>query len=386
MRASRAFLATAILSILQAGAFAAAVTPGNLVIYRVGNGAAALGTTATAVFLDEYTTGGSLVQSIALPTTGGGALTAVGNATTEGIISPSQDGTTLLFTGYRKAAGGTSPAGDSYTTTNRVIGTLTLTGTPDTATTLTSDGGATTANTIRSATSVNGTNGSAIWVSTSARIGYDSSGLGNSGGTTQIDARNSRQVNLANNTLYASNGSTSVTAKVQSYGNLPIAATTPSAVVTQASTDAVNGFILADLSASVVGADTLYAINTITNTLLKYSFNGTAWSASGTLTLASTAGTGAVNLVGLSNGGSVSLYLTSPGTLSLITDASGYGGTLAGTFSSLATAGTNTAFRGIGTLAAIPEASTAIFGCLVCMTFGLIHGARKYFGNRSVEV
>src|SRR5262245_35223006 len=62
----------------------AAITPGDLVIYRVGDGSAALGTTATAVFLDEYTTAGSLVQSIAMPTSGAGMFSAVGNATTEG--------------------------------------------------------------------------------------------------------------------------------------------------------------------------------------------------------------------------------------------------------------------------------------------------------------
>jgi len=55
---------------------ASSITPGNLVIYRVGDGSAALGTAATAVFLDEYTPLGTLVQSIALPTTGVSALTA----------------------------------------------------------------------------------------------------------------------------------------------------------------------------------------------------------------------------------------------------------------------------------------------------------------------
>src|SRR5947208_1817504 len=83
---------------------------------------------------------------------------------------------------------------------------ITPAGTPDGSTSLTNDNGATTANTIRSAVSVTGTPGSPFWTSTSTRIGYDSSGLGSAAGTTQIDARNSRQVNLSGNTLYASNG------------------------------------------------------------------------------------------------------------------------------------------------------------------------------------
>jgi hypothetical protein len=55
--------------LLSRNAQAAAFTSGNLVIYRVGDGGSALGGAATAVFLDEYTTsGGSPVQSIAMPT------------------------------------------------------------------------------------------------------------------------------------------------------------------------------------------------------------------------------------------------------------------------------------------------------------------------------
>src|SRR5262245_2031994 len=115
-----ALLTGAVLALFSSVVTAATITPGNLVIYRVGDGSAALGTTATAVFLDEYTTAGALVQSIPMSSTGGSALTATGNSTTEGIISPSQDGTSLVFTGYRKAAGGTSPSGDTYTVTSRV--------------------------------------------------------------------------------------------------------------------------------------------------------------------------------------------------------------------------------------------------------------------------
>ena len=49
--------------------FGAPFTPGNLVVYRVGDGAAVLASSGTAVFLDEYTTAGVLVQSIPVPTT-----------------------------------------------------------------------------------------------------------------------------------------------------------------------------------------------------------------------------------------------------------------------------------------------------------------------------
>ena len=49
------------------GAAAAAFTPGNVVVYRVGDGSGSLVNTGNAVFLDEYTTSGTLVQSIAMP-------------------------------------------------------------------------------------------------------------------------------------------------------------------------------------------------------------------------------------------------------------------------------------------------------------------------------
>src|SRR5207253_4442920 len=73
----------------------AAVIPGDLLIYRVGDGSTALGTTSAPVTIDEYTTAGAFVTSYALPSSGGSALTAVGNATTEGIMSRSIDGTKI---------------------------------------------------------------------------------------------------------------------------------------------------------------------------------------------------------------------------------------------------------------------------------------------------
>src|SRR5580765_3002440 len=44
-------------------AYGAAIAPGDLVIYRVGDGVAGLTANAAAVFLDEYTVAGAFVQS-----------------------------------------------------------------------------------------------------------------------------------------------------------------------------------------------------------------------------------------------------------------------------------------------------------------------------------
>src|SRR5439155_10245377 len=133
-----------------------------------------------------------------VPSSGTSALTVTGTATTEGIISLSQNAGLLVFAGYRKDAGGSAPASDLPSATNRVIGTLTPGGVLSTSIAIT-DG---TAVAFRSATTVNG---SSYYTSTAFQIGYVAS-PGSASTTTAIDPRNSRQVNLAGNVLYASNG------------------------------------------------------------------------------------------------------------------------------------------------------------------------------------
>src|SRR5438132_12354760 len=93
------------------------ILPGDLVLYRVGDGSAALSASATAVFLDEYTPLRVMVQSIPLPTTRATALTAVGNSSTEGTVSLSQNGLSFIYTGYRENAGGATPSSQTYTAT-----------------------------------------------------------------------------------------------------------------------------------------------------------------------------------------------------------------------------------------------------------------------------
>jgi hypothetical protein len=348
----KTLVVSAVLS-LAVATFAAPISPNNLIIYRVGDGSAALGTTATAVFLDEYTLTGSLVQSIALPTTGASELTAVGNSSTEGIISRSQDGTMLVFTGYRKDVGLSSPSSDTAAVTPRVIGTLSLSGAYNTAIALTDAGGN---GTIRSATTVDGST-----FYTSASSGFVRYIASPSGSSTSvlIDGRNSRQLILSGNVLYAANGSTAIAAKVQHYGTLPTGTTTATPIVTLTTADAVNGFMLFDLNPSVgadpAGNDTVYALSTVANQLVKWTYDGSSWISSGSLALGSTPANAAQNLTGFFDGTAVNLFLTSPTTLSTLADLSGYSGTVAGSFTSLATAGANTAFRGISV---VPEPST----------------------------
>jgi hypothetical protein len=101
----------------------AAFTPGDVVVYRTGTGSAALSSASTAVFLDEYTPSGTLVQSIALPTTTSGSnnpLTASGSATSEGELTLSSNGQNLLLTGYDATTGVASIASTNASMTGNI--------------------------------------------------------------------------------------------------------------------------------------------------------------------------------------------------------------------------------------------------------------------------
>ena len=149
--------------LLNRNAQAAAFASGNLVIYRVGDGSSALVSSATAVFLDEYTpAGGSPVQSIAMPTVVNGLnkrLTASGTATSEGLLSLSTDGKYLVAPGYDAALATTGITTSTSASVNRVIARVDSTGAVDTTTAL-SD--AISGGNPRGAVSTNGTD---MWVS-----------------------------------------------------------------------------------------------------------------------------------------------------------------------------------------------------------------------------
>jgi hypothetical protein len=346
---------------ISAPALAAPITPGNLVVFRAGDGITALTGTAAPVFLDEYTTAGTLVQSFPVPTTGTTQqLTVVGNATTEGIISRSQDGTRLVFMGYRSGTG-VIPTGAGNA---RVIGTLNVSGTLDTSIGVTDLGTAT----PRSATTVDG---SAYWIGASTAVRYVGTPT-TSSTSVAIDARNSRQVNLYDNVLYASNGSTAITGKVQSYGTLPTSTTAATPLLTYALSDAVNGFSVLDLD-GVPGPDTIYALATTQTRLDKWSLVSGTWTLSGT-----TSSTG-VNLAAVPmTGGTVALYVSTGSLLRSLTDTGGFGNPISGTFTTIVTAATNTAFRGVGVL--VPEPSTCIM-VLSGLAFGGWHQLRRRKGK-----
>src|SRR5262245_36782715 len=151
-------------------------SPGSIVAYRAGTLNSQLTNAAVPVFIDEFAPGGTLLQSLALPTSTSGnqrRLTAAGPAlgapTTEGLLTRSADGRYLLLAGYDAALNASNPAGSASSSTARIVGRIDALGAIDTSTII-ADGYNNTP--IRGVASADGTT---LW--TSGGNGGNSGGL-----------------------------------------------------------------------------------------------------------------------------------------------------------------------------------------------------------------
>lgn len=336
-------------------------TVGNLVIYRVGTGSGNLLNTGNAVFLDEYTPTGTLVQSVPMPTAVSGSnkrLIASGTATSEGGLARSTDKRYLVLSGYDAPIPTTGLASTAGTAVNRTVALVDNAETVNTTTGLTDFA---TGNNPRSAFSTDGTD---IWVAGGAG-GVRYTTVGNST-STQLSTTitNIRNVYVFNGQLYISTSSGSAvrigtvgtgnpTTSGQTITNLP---------GLSGSAGSPYGFFFADLSAGVAGVDVLYVANDDATALTKYSLVGGNWTSNGTVGVAADAYRGVTGVV---SGTTVTLYATRKGGSSAagggefvsLVDNSGYNGAFSGSPTLLATAGNNTAFRGI---ALAPEPAVVI--------------------------
>ena len=325
--------------------------PAALAVFRVGDGSAGLGSAATPVFIDYFTAAGSLHHSVAMPTAVVGSnhmLTSSGTATSDGELTRSADGRYLVVPGYDAAPGTASVA--SFTG-SRVVGRVSAAGSIDTTTALSDLG----TNNHRSAASVDGT---AFWVG-SAATGVRFATLGATTSTQlSTTVTNVRQVALFGGQLYVSDGSGS-TSRLGAVGTgLPT--TSGNTIVSlpgyPATVVSPYGFFFADLTASVAGLDTLYVADD-TLGITKYSLVSGTWTSNGVvgaaadtyrgLTAAVTAGVVTLYATGLGGSGA-----TGGGKLVTLTDASGYNAAFTGTPTVLASAASQTAFRGV---ALVPE-------------------------------
>lgn len=330
---------------LPAHADSASFTPGDLVVYRVGDGGS-LSAAAAPVFLDEYTPAGTLVQSVALPTAASGTnkpLLASGSASSEGGLTLSADGRYLMATGYDTSVGTSGVSSSSASSIPRTVARVDADDNVDTSTALTdfADG-----NNPRSATSSDGIH---IWVGGAAG-GVRSTTLGASTSTsvTSSTDKNVRVVSVFDGQLYASADPTKAGVTIGTVGSgLPTSGSANVANLNFSSPPAEPYSYSFLTLGSGTAPDTLYVADNSASAIEKYNLIGGTWTSEGTVAVP-----GVTGLTANDDDGTVVLFATSSGgegttgTLYEATDSSGLDGTLSGSAEVLASTSSE-AFRGV---------------------------------------
>jgi Secretion system C-terminal sorting domain len=325
-------------------------TAGNLIVYRAGDGSAAVGNTGTAVFLDEYNVStGVLVQSLAMPTTVSGAnkrLVCVGNSTTEGFLTLSANKQYIVAPGYDAATTTASLGSSASATTARVIARVDATKAINTTTALTNafSGAA-----FRGVSSSNGTD---FWIA-GGNTGTLYAPFGGTTSTTiTTSPTNMRNTYVYDNQVYVSTGG-GTGSRVQKVGTgLPILTgqlnTSLSGIITTGGS--VNSFFFADLNTSVAGVDVLFMACDISATgfpigLHKYiTTDGTNWISKGVISTTAIRG-----LTAQVVGADITLYATTTiNSIVKFTDVGALTSDIStGALTTLATGATNTLMKGI---------------------------------------
>ena len=350
-----------------AAAVAAPFTPGNIVIVRVGDGTAAPTAASTAVFLDEYTPGGTLVQSVAMPTAVVGnnrALTASGSSTAELALARTANGQALVLAGYGAVPGVSAIANTSSADYVRVVGLVSADGSVNTATSLGAgfSGTATVGSAARSVASADGSSFYVVGTGSPSNVQYVTVNGFNPTAITSTSIT-SRIIRIADGNLYLSTSSSPYNGISQVGTGLP---TTAGQSVTllpgfggTATTASPYGFYFADLSSTVPGVDVVYIADDrgATGGIQKWSLVGGNWTLNGTIASTSTATVRGLD--GNTVGTTVSLVATSPTGLFVLSDNSGYNmaPTLASLPAAIITNPTNSFFRGVAFAPVAPAAA-----------------------------
>lgn len=354
------FAAVSAPMLLAAAALAAPFTAGNLVISRIGDGVATLSGTASAMFLDEFTTAGlNTLNSVALPTVASGAnftITGSGTATSMGFLTRSTDGFYLTIAGFDAPLGTTTPSSNG-SFQGRTVAVIDASGAVNSTTRFLAAG-----STPRSAASTDGT---AIW--TASDTGSGTSGgvramnIGATSTTLVTDATaatNTRVVNIANNRLYVSANTATGAGGVNSWrgvnvigAGLPTNTGNAMSVVVGGGggnlgpLDSAYDFYFADANTLYVADDDNTA--PATGGLSKWVFSANVWTKLWSVNPANS--TGLRSLTGVVNAdGSVQLYGIDSNTSSRLVGLLDTGSTpVSASFSILATSPANQVFRGV---------------------------------------
>jgi len=343
-------------------------TPGALVALRVGNGSAALSSAGTPIFLDEFDpVGGSLVYSLAIPSSGFPALVNSGTATSEGALNLSANGQYLVLAGYNAAAGTPSIAGSTSASVPRGVATVDASGNYTLAATSTSFFSG---NNIRSAAS----DGAGSFWAAGANTGV--AYMGNNSAATAVSASpltNLRVIQTIGNNLFYSSGSGSSRGIYEVAGNPTSGSTTAVNLINNGSSASPYDFAFnTAMTIAYVADSDAYTTSSGIGGVEKWSFNGSAWAFDYSFSLGTN---GAVGLAVNFSGPNATIYATSASGNSLfeVTDTgAGATGML------LATAGANEAFRGLDFAPqATPEPSTLALGGLGLAAIGFLRRKLK---------
>jgi len=284
------------------------------------------------------------VHSVALPTAavgGNQAFTLTGNATVEGALALSPDGSYLTLAGYAVAPGvATSSA-------TRVIARVDAMGTIDTTTTL---GSSAFTNNIRGAVT---DDGDEFWICGSGSGGMWYELLGSNGGNQLMTSPGStRVIEIVDGQLYGTASSSGFTSVFAIGSGLPETlgqtATPLAGMTSQSGTPSPYGFAFFDRT-GVSGLDTVYVADDRATAsgggIQKWTSNGTTWTLQATFKNGIT--TGVRGLAGEVVGAQVVLYATTTETsankLVRVVDD----GTSAPAIATIATAPANTVYHGV---------------------------------------
>jgi hypothetical protein len=340
------------LVLLAVVANAAPFTAGDLAVLQVGDGTAALGNSSTALFIKEFSTAGSLVQTITIPTAGGTQIACSGSASSEGALTLSADRSVLTFAGYAASPGVAGIASTAAATYSRAVGVLSARGTFSRVATGSSafDG-----NNVRNAVS----DGQNYWLAgTASATGNSGIWCSTGGGTpVQVSAGNYRSANIVNGNLAVSTSSGSP--GVYGFPGLPtstatssllfaVTGGTPSPYDFALSPDGAFAYVADDRSGKTYGG------------IERWNLSAGVWTMAYNLASGITANDGMRQIAVDFSGANPVIYGTtaeaSANRLVEVTDA-GAGSA----FTVLATADANTVYRGVDfTPSQVPEPSALV--------------------------